>query len=185
MKVRVFNNLAVGQNHLGRAGFAARFFRKGDVITQFKGPLIHKLELPKNYKGERDRYLQVGVETFMGPSEDIDDLLNHSCDPNTGLKFNDSDVLLVAIRDIEIGEEVTWDYSTTMFEHDWRMKCDCRAKECRKIISDFTLLDKKIQERYRALGIIPQYLENYMNNLSYPVYTRDMRSLKKHAQRRK
>ncbi len=172
------NNFAVGQTHLGKAVFAARPFKRGDVVTQFTGPRIHKSKIPRRYKGEGDRYMQIGLDYYLGSSGDIDDLINHSCNPNTGFKFSPAGILLVAIRDIQIGDEITWDYSSTLFESVWKMKCDCHEKNCRKIIGDFTLLDKQIQQRYRQLDIVPQYIKDYMDSPEYFIYTKGMQSLK-------
>lgn len=182
MKILVLNNFAIGDTHLGKSVFAARPFKKGEVVAQFDGKRIHASKIPKNYRGKRDRYMQIDKEYFMGPSGGTDDLINHSCDPNTGVKFSKAGILLVAIRNIKTGEEITWDYSTTMFDNAWRMRCDCRAKTCRKVIGDFMLLDPKLQERYRKLNIIPDYIKEYMDSPEYAVYTEGIRNLKEHEQ---
>lgn len=185
MKVSVLSNFAVGQTHLGQSVFAARPFSRGDVITQFTGTILHKSEIPKKYKGESDRFVQIGEEEFMGPSGDVDDLINHSCEPNAGLKFGTEQILLVAIKDIEEGDEITWDYSTTMFDNKWKMRCDCRSSVCRKIISDFTLLSPERQNHYRELNVIPPYIRNYMDSPEYTVYTAGIQQLQKHVTKRK
>lgn len=181
MRIHVLNNFAVGQTHLGKSVFAARPFKVGDVVAQFTGPRIHKSKVPKRYSGENDRYIQIGIDEYFGPSEEVDDLINHSCDPNAGLKFTEAGILLVAIKKIKVGEEISWDYSTTLFENPWRMRCDCRKPNCRKIIGDFILLDKKIQDKYRKLDIIPPYIKEYMDSEEYRVYTKGVGQHKKHA----
>ncbi|KND50395.1 MAG: Proteins containing SET domain [Parcubacteria bacterium C7867-007] len=181
MKVLVLNNFAVGQTHLGQSVFAARSFRVGDVITQFTGETFHKSEIPKRYKGEDDRFVQIGQDQFMGPSGGVDDLINHSCDPNSGLKFNSENIYLVALKDIAEGDEITWDYSTTMFENNWKMKCDCKSGSCRKIIGDFSLLDRELQQKYKELNVIPQYIKDYMDSPEYPVYTEAIEQMKLHG----
>lgn len=185
MKVVVQNNFAIGQTHLGTAVFAARAFKKGDVITQFKGPVIHKSRIPKKYEGAADRYVQIGLDTFLGPSGEIDDLINHSCDPNAGLKFTTSGILLIAIKDINVGDEIAWDYSTTMFENEWKMCCDCKTKICRKIIGDFMLLDRGTQAKYAALGVVPSYIQDYMKSPEYSVYTEAIQQLSSHGRKKK
>src|SRR4051794_18325559 len=52
---------------------------------------------------------QYNDEYFVLP-KDIDAYMNHSCDPNTWWQDDDT---LVARRDIQVGEEVTYDYATT------------------------------------------------------------------------
>ena len=44
-------------------------------------------------------------------------LVNHSCAPNAGIR---DDVRLVALSDIVVGEEIFYDYSTTMGEENGR-----------------------------------------------------------------
>jgi hypothetical protein len=104
-----------------------------------------------------DHYVQIGPDRYLGPSGGADDYVNHSCDPNSGLKIRGTTVDLVAIRNIEPGEEITWDYSTTMDEDDWEMDCRCGAASCRKRIRDFKQLPVPVRERYIRLGIVPQY----------------------------
>lgn len=183
MRVRVLNNFAIGQTHLGRAIFAARPFKINDVITQFTGPRLHESKVPKRYTGKNDRYIQISPDEYLGPSGEVDDLINHSCNPNAGLKFTESGILLVAIKNIKVGDEITWDYSTTLFENTWQMRCDCQKPNCRKVIRDFVLLEKKLQEKYRRLGIIPPYIKEYMDSEEYRVYTRGIGQLKKYAGR--
>lgn len=183
MRIHVLDNFAVGQTHLGKSVFVARPFKVGDVIAQFRGPQLDKSMLPKRYSGRNDRYIQVGIDEYLGPSGEIDDLINHSCAPNAGLKFTMAGILLVAIKKIKMGDEVTWDYSTTLFENPWKMRCDCRKPYCRKIIKSFIFLDKKIQEKYRKLDIIPLYIKKYMDSEEYRVYTKGIGKGKKYADR--
>lgn len=178
MSVKISSDFALKKTHLGRAVFARRRFKRGEVVTEFKGPRIHESEVPKRYRGKNDRYVQIERHYYLGPSGEVDDILNHSCNPNTGLKFTGKGIFLVAIKDIEIGDEITWDYSSTLFGSSWKMKCHCREKNCRKLIGDFTLLDKKIQQKYFRMDIIPQYLKDYMEKSDRSVYTKEVRNLK-------
>lgn len=183
MKVKVLNNFILGKNHLGKAVFAGRIFKKGDVVVKFEGEIINQKDVPKKLKGEYDRYVQIGSDIYLGPSNEIDDFINHSCKPNTGLSFSPAGIFLVAIKNIKIGDEITWDYSTTLFNNTWKMLCDCKTKECRKIISDFILLNPKIQKKYQKLKILPPYILDYMKSSEYLVYTKGIQSLKKNERK--
>lgn len=114
-------------------------------------------EIPPLVRPEDDRYIQIGPDAYLGPSGATDDLVNHSCDPNAGVIITGKSVALNAIRDIAEGEEITWDYSTTMFEDDWTMACHCGSPLCRGVIREFRLLPKEIRKRYISLGIVPSY----------------------------
>jgi SET domain-containing protein len=155
----------LGESNLGKAVFANTDFKQGEEIIEFKGKLFTYEELPVPYDDVEDHYVQIDKNLYMGPSGKIDDFLNHSCNPNSGIKIKGKRVILMAIKDVKKGEEITWDYSTTMDEDDWELNCMCKCKNCRKRIRDFRYLPKDIQQKYIELGIVPKYiLENLKRN---------------------
>lgn len=159
------STLILGQSKLGRVIFANKNFKKGEEIIEFKGGLFTYEQLPTPYNEVEDHYTQIGKNLYMGPSGDYDDFFNHSCNPNSGSKINNEKVILIATKDIKTGEEITWDYSTTMDEDDWELDCMCKNKNCRKRIRDFKYLPKKLQLKYIKLGIVPKYiLENLVRS---------------------
>ncbi|OYY89495.1 MAG: SET domain-containing protein-lysine N-methyltransferase [Sphingomonas sp. 28-66-16] len=152
------NLFSVGENHLGKAVFAAVGFAEGEPIVKFTGRRFRADQVPSLMRGGSDRFVQVTPEHFMGPSGRIDDLINHSCAPNAGLRFTDDGVVLVAIRAIAPGEEISWDYSTTLTESNWHMICQCRAPDCRRVIGNFETLAPERQEWFRARNLVAPYL---------------------------
>ena len=142
----------------GAGVFANKNLEKGEVILEFHGELFTREELPKPYNEVEDHYLQIDNDLYMGPSGEADDFFNHSCDPNAGLSFAGKKIFLVAIENIADGDEITWDYSTTMNEDDWEMECKCGSKSCRGRIRDFKYLPEKIQKKYLDLKIVPKYI---------------------------
>lgn len=154
------NLFRVGDNHLGKAVFAAAPFAEGDVLLEFTGRRLPADQLPSRMQGRSDRFVQVTPDHYMGPSGQLDDLVNHSCAPNAGLRFAETGVFLVAIRAIAAGEEICWDYSTTLRESGWHMLCQCRAPECRRVIGDFASLDAERQAWFRARDLVAPYLRH-------------------------
>lgn len=152
------NLFAIGETHLGKAVYAAEGFAEGDTIIRFTGRRIRADKVPSLMRGNSDRYVQVTPQHYMGPSGRIDDLINHSCSPNAGLRFTDAGVFLVAIRDIIPGEEIAWDYSTTLAESNWHMICQCKSPECRRVIGNFSTLPEERQEWFRARNLVAPYL---------------------------
>ena len=65
--------------------------------------------------------------------------INHSCEPNVGFAGN---IVLVAMRDISPGEELTTDYAL-FDDHDETMECQCGTPSCRGTIGgrDWRRLD--------------------------------------------
>ncbi|MGI4731651.1 MAG: SET domain-containing protein [Janthinobacterium lividum] len=152
------DGLRIGQTHLGQSVHAVAGFKEGDVLTRFTGPRVARDRLPARLVGRRDRFVQVSADQYMGPSGAIDDLVNHSCAPNAGLRFGDGGVFLLAIRDIAPGEEIAWDYSTTLTDRSWQMVCACGADDCRGVIGAFETLPPERQEWFRARNLVAPYL---------------------------
>jgi hypothetical protein len=152
------NLFSVGETHLGKAVYAAQGFAEGDTIIRFTGRRFRADRVPSLMRGASDRFVQVTPEHYMGPSGRIDDLINHSCAPNAGLRFAASGVFLVAVRAIAPGEEIAWDYSTTLKESNWHMICQCRSAECRRVIGNFETLSPERQEWFRARNLVAPYL---------------------------
>jgi len=71
--------------------------------------------------------------------------LNHSCEPNVGFAGN---IVLVAMRDVGKGEELTTDYAL-FDDHDDTMPCHCGTPSCRGTISGRDWRDPRLQRRYR------------------------------------
>jgi D-alanine-D-alanine ligase-like ATP-grasp enzyme len=56
---------------------------------------------------------------------------NHSCQPNTAY----DGLNVIAIRNIQLGEELTLDYATFLDEHMEPFECQCGSPNCRKRIT--------------------------------------------------
>lgn len=70
--------------------------------------------------------------------------LNHSCEPNVGFAGN---IVLVAMRDIDPGEELTTDYAL-FDDYDGAMDCRCRTASCRRTINGRDWQLPELQRRY-------------------------------------
>jgi hypothetical protein len=76
--------------------------------------------------------------------------------------IDDTDVRLIAIRDISPGEQITFDYSTTMDEDDFEFDCLCGSPKCRGRIRDFKHLPADLRHQYIKLRIVPEYNLKYV-----------------------
>jgi len=109
----------------------------------------------KRLKAFRKYGFQCGVDQYSLPEPD--DILreaNQSCDPNTWWAGS---YTLVALRDIQASDEVTYDYSTCDIDIEFEMKCNCGASCCRKIITNRDYLDSEWQARF-GLNLPPHVL---------------------------
>lgn len=78
--------------------------------------------------------------------------INHSCEPNVGFAGN---IVLVAMRDISAGEELTTDYAL-FDDYDGEMECRCGRASCRHTING---RDWQRPELQRAYG---SYFSDYL-----------------------
>lgn len=94
--------------------------------------------LPDVYTNVRDRWsIEIRPGFFQAYTSDVDDYINHSCDPNLALLIKADGVFFVALRDIKAGEEVTWDYETAEAELSNPFECHCGAEKCRGKITGY------------------------------------------------
>ena len=143
----------IGDCNLGRGLFAVMDIREDDLILVLKGPRYERTD-PIHETWEGANLLQTGRRTYILLREP-GVFVNHSCDPNAGIRANRR---LVAIRDIAAGEEIRFDYSTTMDEGYWTMDCRCGAANCRGRVTDFRELPDEVRSRYLALDIVQGFI---------------------------
>src|SRR6266496_133193 len=141
----------------GRGLFAVEPIKRGETVC-IKGGYIFKRETLQqitNTIGPAE--IQVAEDFFIGPlsEQDRDGSMifsNHSCEPNIGVQ---GQIVFVALRDIEVGEELTHDWATTD-DDTYEMECRCGAPTCRKVITGQDWRRKDLQDKYA--GHISWYL---------------------------
>lgn len=149
----------------GRGVFAGQVIRKGQVIKVLTGEIldVNKVwELVLLGKLGVDYPLQIGRRKHM-VLDTFSALFNHSCDPNAGIRKKSE---LFALRNIEHGEEITFDYSLTCSPtNSWKMKCKCRATICRAVVGDILTVSRERLEYYRELGALQDYMKRLLPNI--------------------
>lgn len=142
----------VGECSYGKCLYAARHISKGEVVLVFRG---RRLTFQQTLNPEFENYtVQVGPDDYILP-ESPGMYINHSCDPNAGFSLADT---LVALRDIDRGEQVCFDYSTSMDEESWTLDCCCGSPRCRKTIRDFDTLPEELRAMYLSMNVVPSWL---------------------------
>ena len=87
--------------------------------------------------------------------------INHSCEPNTGVRNNQfGGYNFIALRDIQSGEEITFDYETTEYYSIAVPICCCNSDKCRKIIRGYHFLSDNLRDRYG------EYIADYLKHSS-------------------
>jgi hypothetical protein len=103
--------------------------------------------------------LQVGIDAYKLPTGSLEDFTNHSCSPNTGIKLISRGTVVVALRDIEAHEELTYDYSTYLRNPYEKMQCMCGVDNCRGIVGNFEMLPDHLKEKYLRLDIVGDFVK--------------------------
>ncbi len=127
----------------GKGVFAKETIRKGEVIAVFDAPIMDDDFEPWT-EDLFNHAIQVGPKLWRD-SLGIARYVNHSCDPNCGIKGTNR---IVAMRKIEKGEQITWDYEMTEMNKVWKMKCRCGSELCRKSIGHHKNMPLNIRKKY-------------------------------------
>lgn len=135
----------------GEGVFATKYFTAGEIV------ILGKIEkkLYKNHShasqiGENKYVLHAGLITKV----------NHSCNPDCGIRPSETEADahdFVAMRDININEEITFDYAMRNYGVDYFPElCMCGSKECRGKISGWKDLSNEKKKKYE--GFVAPYL---------------------------
>jgi hypothetical protein len=140
----------VGESRIhGRGLFAVEAFERDEIVAVKGGHVFDRRTLAAVAPTLGAAEIQIGADLFIGPlteSERDGSMIysNHSCEPNIGVR---GQIVFVAMRDIEGGEELTHDWATTD-DDNYRMECRCGAAACRKIITGQDWRRKELQDKY-------------------------------------
>ena len=121
--------------------------KTGERIVEYTGPRITIEEADERYVDcERTYLFGLTDNKHVIDGNGIAAFINHSCDPNCEADEFDGRVWILAIRDIEAGEELTYDYNLYDGEEDDPSTCLCGAKHCRGSLYS----PAELQERAKA-----------------------------------
>ena len=139
--------------------FATQVIPRGSFITTLTGELLTVKDTQAVCQSRgicRDDPLQITADLnlLLHP---LPRTFNHSCSPNAGLRHSHH---LYALREIAIGQEITYDYATTVGKADpWVMPCHCGSSACRESVSNIAHIPKERVEEYLALDLLPAFIK--------------------------
>ncbi|MDD2703016.1 MAG: SET domain-containing protein-lysine N-methyltransferase [Candidatus Omnitrophica bacterium] len=140
----------------GKGLFAIREIKKGEVVNVCGGTIVSEaeyLKLGRKYADFLFNYATQIEEGFyliggLGKKElEDDDFLNHSCDPNCGIR---GQIVVAAMRDIGKGEELTLDYAMIDDDPEISFTCSCGSACCRKVVTGGDWRDSRLQRKYKG-----------------------------------
>jgi SET domain-containing protein len=131
----------------GWGSFAQTPIPAGTPVAAFGGHAVPG-EVFRSVPEERQgRSIQIDDDLFMLSAEQPEpgDMVNHSCEPNCGLRGG---VVVVAMRDIAVGEEITFDYAMCDGTDYDEFECACGAPTCRGLVTGNDWRDPVLQAKY-------------------------------------
>lgn len=139
----------------GTGVFAARRLGAGEFILSFAegAPEVVPYAATVRSPEAEGNYVQIAADAYVLPSPPSL-YLNHSCAPNTGVRDATE---IIALTDIEAGDELTFDYSTSMAEDGWEIDCACGARICRGRVRDFRHLPVERQLYYIERNLVGDF----------------------------
>ena len=142
----------------GRGLFASKAVRKGEIVAIKGGHVLDRRTLRRVRRRIAESYVQIDDEFYIGAVTGREVrgnkmFLNHSCEPNVGIR---GQITFIALRGIKAGEELTYDWA--MEENSpTRVRCGCHARRCRKILTGRDWRIPRLQRKYR--GYFSAYLQ--------------------------
>ncbi|MEK6536738.1 MAG: SET domain-containing protein-lysine N-methyltransferase, partial [Actinomycetota bacterium] len=133
----------------GEGIFATRSFKARETV------MVGIIE--KVLDGNHSHASQTGENKYVLHAGSISKV-NHSCDPNCGISVNETGAHdFVAMRDIIVNEEITFDYAMRNYGVNYFPKqCMCGSKGCRGKITGWKDLPDERKKIYK--GFIAPYL---------------------------
>jgi SET domain-containing protein len=133
----------------GRGLVAAAAIAKDEIVAIKGGHIVDTASMKSLPEVLRNSDVQIADGFHLVALEDAEYepvmlFLNHSCEPNVGF---DGNIVLVAMRDIAPGEELTTDYAL-FDDYDGQMECRCGRTSCRTTIGGRDWQRPELQRRY-------------------------------------
>jgi uncharacterized protein len=159
----------------GNGVYAIEAVKKGDLLAMFGGTVMTREQLETVSETLRSLSIQVEDNLFLvsvvvGPGDHI----NHSCEPNAGLN---GQIGLVAMRDIALGEEITFDYAMSDSVDYDEFDCACGAETCRGLVTGSDWKQPELWEKYA--GYFSPYLERKVEGMRASA-SKDFADMKRH-----
>ena len=115
----------------GRGLFASQAIAAGTRISQYIGERIDKAESARRCEAGNHFIFTLDDDWDIDGSvpENLARFANHSCSPNSESIVEGTGVWIVALRDINAGEEITYNYGYDLGEYrDY--PCRCASPDC-------------------------------------------------------
>ena len=130
--------------------FALKSFNQGDTVCEFGASAI--LQTPSYLT------VQIGLKEHICLQPVFLQYINHGCAPN--VLFDTSSYKLICLREIKVGEELTYFYPATEWDMAQPFQCLCGSADCLGYINGASHIAKDILANYRLTDFIYEQLKN-------------------------
>ncbi len=148
----------------GNGVFATAFIPKGETVHIMNGREVGWLKclfLILTKQIHIDMPFQISSKSYI-LLNNLSISINHSCEPCCAVSGKNQ---IVARRDIAAGEEISYDYSTTVlpsiFTKSWLMECRCGQKNCRKEVRNAAFMPDEQLKNYLQNNELPDFIRDY------------------------
>jgi SET domain-containing protein len=134
--------------------YATAPIKKRAIVVEYTGPRLTYAEADAIYEQSPRTYLFGMVDGHRVIDGDgIAAFINHSCDPNCEADEIRGRVIIRAIRNIAVGEELVYDYNLYDGDADDLALCVCGSRKCRgSMYSEQELVRRRAGFGLEALG---------------------------------
>lgn len=146
------DTLTIKTENKFRSLITKQAYKKGEMICEIPTEKVFDKANRYTVQIARDRHTEVGKLSA----------LNHSCDPNVIL--DTEHLQMVASRDIEKGEELSFFYPSTEWEMDAPFICLCGASNCIHVVAGARFLPLSTLENHYLNRHIRDLMIELLNN---------------------
>ncbi|MBP6431725.1 MAG: SET domain-containing protein-lysine N-methyltransferase [Ferruginibacter sp.] len=135
-----------GQNSL----HSAKSFKKGEVISNFSAGITQHFATYLT--------IQVNTNTHITLVPQFLQYINHSCNPS--VFFDTTTMQLIALQDLNEGDEFTFFYPSTEWDMAQPFVCNCGSANCLQLINGASHLSSHTLQKYKLTNFIQQQLQS-------------------------
>jgi hypothetical protein len=133
----------------GKGLFAKQAIAPGEIVAVKGGHVLTAAQWADLEPALGPAEIQISENLVIAPVDQAERdgsmlYTNHSCDPNLAIQ---GQIVLVAMRDIAPGEELTIDWATTD-DGDYELPCRCGSVHCRGTVTGKDWMRTDLQRKY-------------------------------------
>lgn len=129
---------------------ATAFFDAGEVICAFGADKIFDEPTYLTVQTGEDKHIILDPEFLQ--------YINHGCNPN--VFFDTTNMELLALKEIQPGDELLFFYPSTEWDMDQPFDCFCGTSQCLHRIQGASYLSDEIAGKYKLTDFIQQKMQN-------------------------